>query len=141
MSLVPWASIDSLGHMHEVMKGDAFTPQRESVPEQTWSSAAFLSAAIHGMLGLDSDARDNVLHFAPQLPASWESVRVEHVRIGRSTVDLDWHATQGRVTLDVRNTGPAFRLAWTEARAGDHATIPILIERDIPPGSTHLSAP
>jgi len=141
MSLVPWTSIDSLGHMHEVMRGDAFTPQRESVPEQTWSSAAFLSAAIHGMLGLDSDARNNVLHFAPQLPASWESVRVEHVRVGRSIVDLDWHAGQERTTLDVRNAGPAFHLVWTEARAVDDATAPAVIERDIPPGSTHLSLP
>jgi hypothetical protein len=43
--------------MHEVMSGSFFTPQRESVPEQTWSSSAFLSAAIHGMLGLESEGR------------------------------------------------------------------------------------
>ena len=67
-SLVPWESVDSLGHMHEVMSGSFFTPQRESVPEQTWSSSAFLSAAIHGMLGLESDGRKNVMHFAPQVP-------------------------------------------------------------------------
>jgi len=140
-SLVPWASADSLGHMHEVMSGSAFTPQSESVPEQTWSSAGFLSAAIGGMLGLQSDARKNVLHFAPQLPASWPSVRVEHVRVGKSVVDLDWRAANGQATLDVRNTGAAFRLRWTHDGTGDDALDPIVIEREILPGSTRLNVP
>jgi len=140
-SLVPWASADSLGHMHEVMSGSAFTPQSESVPEQTWSSAGFLSAAIGGMLGLRSDARNNVLHFAPQLPASWPSVRVEHVRVGKSVVDLDWRVERGQVTLDVRNAGPAFDLRWTQAGTGDDVTGPTVIEREIRPGSTRLSVP
>lgn len=140
-SLVPWASVDSLGHMHEVMSGNAFTPQSESVPEQTWSSAAFLSAAIHGMLGLESNARKNVLQFEPQLPAAWQSVRVEHVRVGKSTVDLDWRAAHGRFTLDVRNAGPAFRLRWIQAGTGHGMTEPTVLERDIPTGSTHLGVP
>jgi glycogen debranching enzyme len=140
-SLVPWASADSLGHMHEVMAGNAFTPQRESVPEQTWSSAGFLSATIHGMLGLESDARNNLLQFAPQLPASWQTVRVERVRVGKSVVDLDWQATNGRVTLYVRNSGPAFRLRWTQPGIGKHAPGPAVLERDIAPGETRLSMP
>jgi hypothetical protein len=140
-SLVPWASADSLGHMHEVMAGNAFTPQRESVPEQTWSSASFLSATIHGMLGLQSDARNNLLQFAPQLPASWQAVRVERVRIGKSVVDLDWQAANERVTLKVHNTGPAFRLRWTQPGIGEGASGPAVLERDIPPGTTRLSLP
>jgi glycogen debranching enzyme len=140
-SLVPWASVDSLGHMHEVMSGDRFTPQRESVPEQTWSSSAFLSAAIHGMLGLDANATKRVLHFAPQIPESWPSVRAEHVRVGNSIVDLAWRATRGRVTLELRNTGPAFHLVWTQAGTGEDAAGRSALERDIPPGSTSLSLP
>jgi glycogen debranching enzyme len=140
-SLVPWASADSLGHMHEVMTGNAFTPQRESVPEQTWSSAGFLSATIHGMLGLQSDARKNLLELAPQLPPSWRTLRAERVRVGKSVVDLQWQATNGRVALDVHNSGPAFRLRWTQAGAGEHASRPVVLERDIAPGKTRLSMP
>jgi glycogen debranching enzyme len=138
-SLVPWASVDSLGHMHEVMSGSAFAPQRESVPEQTWSSAAFLSATLGGMLGLEADARDNVLRFAPQPPASWRSLRIERIRVGRSVVDLDWRADGARATLEVRNTGPSIRLAWTHV--GDDATGSTVVEREVPPGRTRLGVP
>ncbi len=140
-SLVPWESVDSLGHMHEVMSGSFFTPQRESVPEQTWSSSAFLSAAIHGMLGLESEGRKNVLHFEPQVPISWHSLHVEHVPVGNSVVDFSWHSENGHFTLDMRNAGPMFHLNWTQARTGKHGIALASLERDIPTGNTHLSIP
>ena len=138
-SLVAWDSIDSLGHMHEVMSGSFFTPQRESVPEQTWSSAAFLSAAIQSMLGLGCEARRNALHFEPQVPASWHSFHVEHVRVGKSVVDLYWRSENGYVTLDLQNAGPTFHLRWIQVKVGHDA--PVTLERDILPGKTHLSIP
>jgi glycogen debranching enzyme len=42
--LLPWGTLDSMGHMHEVLAGNFYHQQEESVPEQTWSSAAFLSS-------------------------------------------------------------------------------------------------
>jgi glycogen debranching enzyme len=140
-SLVPWASVDSLGHMHEVMSGSFFTPQRESVPEQTWSSSAFLSAAIHGMLGLESNGRKNVLYFEPQVPPSWHSFQVEHVRVGNSIVDLNWHSENGHVTLDLHNVGSTFHLKWNQVRTSRDAVPSASLERDIMPGETHLSIP
>ena len=127
--------------MHEVMSGSFFTPQRESVPEQTWSSSAFLSAAIHGMLGLESDGRKNVLHLDPQVPASWQSFKVEHVRIGNSIVDLNWHSENGHFTLDLQNRGPMFNFKWIQARTSGDANRSVSLERDIMPGNTHLSIP
>jgi cellobiose phosphorylase len=125
--------------MHEVMSGSFFTPQRESVPEQTWSSSAFLSAAIHGMLGLESDARTNVLQLEPQVPASWHSFQIEHIRIGSSIVDLEWHADNGHFTLDLKNSGAMFHLKWTQAGTGGDANRSVTLERDIMPGNTHLT--
>jgi hypothetical protein len=46
-----------------------------------------------------------------------------------------------RVTLDVQNTGPAFRLRWTQPGIGKHAPAPAVLERDIAPGKTRLSMP
>ena len=140
-SLVPWQSVDSLGHMHEVMSGSFFTPQRESVPEQTWSSSAFLSAAIHGMLGLEPDGRKNVLQFEPQVPATWQSIRVEHVQVGNSIADLNWHSENGHFTLDLQNTGPMFHLNWNQTRTSNDAIPSASLDRDIMPGNTHLSIP
>ena len=54
--LVSWFSLDSLGHMHEVLRGEVYASQSESVPEQTWSSPGFLSAAVHGLFGLEASA-------------------------------------------------------------------------------------
>jgi len=127
--------------MHEVMSGSFFTPQSESVPEQTWSSSAFLSAAIHGMLGLEPDGRNSVLHFAPQVPTSWHSLLVEHVKVGKSIVDLEWHSENGQFTLDVKNAGPMFHLRWAQTQAGQNAIAPAFLERDIMPGNTRVSLP
>jgi hypothetical protein len=140
-SLVQWDFVDSLGHMHEVMSGSFFTPQRESVPEQTWSSSAFLSAAIHGMLGLESDARKNALHFEPQVPAAWHSFQVQHLRVGNSIVDLSWHSGDGHFELDVQNVGSMFHLNWIQAGANRNSMLPVSLERDIVPGKTHLRIP
>ncbi|RPE76894.1 MGH1-like glycoside hydrolase domain-containing protein [Vulcaniibacterium tengchongense] len=132
--LVPWTLVDSLGHFHEVMQGDAFEPQRESVPEQTWSSAAFLSAAIEGLLGLRSEADTRTLHFAPQLPPEWQRVRIEHVRIGEDRASLEWRRENGVPTLTVDNAGPAFRLLWSEGADAARRTV----GREVPPGRTRL---
>ena len=140
-SLVPWDSADSLGHMHEVMSGSFFAPQSESVPEQTWSSSAFLSAGIHGMLGLEPDGRNNALHFAPQVPKSWQSLRVEHIKVGKSVVDLNWRSEKGHYTLDVKNAGPMFHLSWTQTQIGQNAMASVFFERDIMPGSTRVNLP
>ena len=51
--LLPWGTLDSMGHMHELLTGDFYHQQVESVPEQTWSSAALLSSAVQGLLGLE----------------------------------------------------------------------------------------
>jgi cellobiose phosphorylase len=111
------------------------------VPEQTWSSSAFLYAAIHGMLGLESDGRKNVLHFEPQVPTSWQSFQVEHVRVGKSIVNLNWHSENGHFTLDLQNAGPMFHLNWKQARISREAIPSASLERDIMPGDTHLSVP
>ena len=93
------------------------------------------------MLGLESDGRKNVLHFEPQVRASWHSLHVEHVRVGNSVVDFSWHSENGHFTLNMRNAGPMFHLSWTQTRAGKDGIAPASLERDIPTGNTHLSIP
>ncbi len=83
-TLVPWHTLDSLGHMHETLAGDAYRPGVESVPEQTWSSAAFLSAAVQGLMGLRVDGAARHIQFAPHLPADWNKVTLRKVRVGSS---------------------------------------------------------
>jgi len=138
-SLVPWAGADSPGHMHEVMRGDRPEPQRESVPEQTWSSAAFLSAAVHGMLGLEVDATAMRLRFVPQPPADWDRLAVENVRLGEGRIDLRWRRHADRAELEIENRGAPFVLAWEQHGSGKAA--PVVIERRVGRGKTRLGVP
>ncbi len=105
-ALLPWASLDSPGHMHEVLAGDNYRPQAESVPEQTWSSAGFLDATIHGLLGLEVDSVANRIAFAPHLPAAWRQVSVERIRLANTSLALVLQRTSHGLKLQIDNPGP-----------------------------------
>ena len=102
-----WNTLDSPGHLHEVLAGDLFHPEVESVPEQTWSSASLLTGMIHGLLGLQVRSAERRVAFAPHLPAEWVRVKVERVRVGASRLSLEVTRTEGATVLTVVNEGPA----------------------------------
>ena len=111
-TLLPLTSIDSLGHVPEVLAGNFYRPQEESVPEQTWSSAGFLDATIHGLLGLQVNSISNRVVFAPRIPAAWNDVSIEHIRLGSSSIALALHRTPSGLALHVDNPGDPFQLEF-----------------------------
>jgi hypothetical protein len=111
-TLLSWSSLDSPGHMHEVLAGDTYHPQLESVPEQTWSSAAFLSAAVRGLFGLDIDAESGILTFAPHLPADWDRAVLRGVRIGAAKLDLVLEQGIGGMRLRIENLGAKVQMRF-----------------------------
>jgi glycogen debranching enzyme len=113
--LVPWFGLDATGHMHEVLRGDAFTPERESVPDQTWSSASFVWSAVRGVLGIQLDGAKRALHFAPRLPGEWDSLRVRRIDLGGSDVGLALRTSPEVVELEIDNSGPAMTLTFQPA--------------------------
>jgi len=112
-TLVPLSSLDSLGHTPEVLAGNFYRPQIESVPEQTWSSAGFLDATIHGLLGLEIDAIADRLVFAPRLPVEWNDVSVRHIQVAAASVALALHRDAAGLTLKIDNSGPPFKFEFT----------------------------
>ncbi len=104
-AMLPWNSLDSLGHIHEVLAGNFYHQEEESVPEQTWSSAGFLDAAISGLAGLDIVGGRNSVHFAPHLPAEWNRFSVENVHLPKSTLGLSVSQSINEVDLDIQNSG------------------------------------
>ena len=110
--LVAWFNLDSPGHMHEVLNGDEFVPERESVPDQTWSSASFVSSGVRGLLGLRVDASRRRLTFTPRLPADWDSIRVRHIALAGAEVSLALRTYSDRVELEIENSGPAMTLTF-----------------------------
>lgn len=111
-SLVPWSSLDSLGHMHETLAGDYYHEELESVPEQTWSSATFFSAAVAGLLGLDVDATSNHLVFAPHLPPSWHEITLRILDVGSSEIQIKFSTTERGLRLEMQNSGDALKLTF-----------------------------
>ena len=124
-SILPWNSLDSLGHIHEVLAGIFYHEEEESVPEQTWSSAGFLDAAISGFTGLDIQGSRNSIHFAPHIPAEWNRFSVEHVHLPKSTLAFSVTQSINEVDLDIQNEG---------------SPASILFEPQIPLGARILSA-
>ena len=99
--------------MHEVLSGNSYRPQVESVPEQTWSSAGYLEATIHGLLGLSVDSAANRIAFAPHLPAQWNSISVEHIKLSHATIDIVLRRTPHKLTLEIDNSGAPGKLEFS----------------------------
>jgi glycogen debranching enzyme len=114
-SVLPWTSLDSLGHIHEVSAGNVYRPQEESVPEQTWSSAGFLAATVHGLLGLEVDAPARKIIFAPRLPSAWHDLSMAHVPFADSQISFTLHQSSTEMDLRVDNTGAPFSLNFAPA--------------------------
>jgi hypothetical protein len=104
-ALIDWSTFDSMGHTHEVLAGNFYQEQTESVPEQTWSSAALFDATVRGLFGLTIDAPGNRVTFAPHLPAAWPETSIENVRVGKSTLALTLHQDAASLELDIENQG------------------------------------
>jgi hypothetical protein len=120
-SLIPWGTLDSMGHMHELLTGDFYHQQVESVPEQTWSSAALLSSAVQGLLGLERQAQGNGLKFSPHLPAIWDSVSVTNVKVSGGTVGMTLTRLPHGLELETENSGIPVNLLWApEIPLGAH---------------------
>jgi glycogen debranching enzyme len=119
--LLPWGTLDSMGHLHEVVAGDFYHQQTESVPEQTWSSAAFLSSAVHGLLGLEKEARANRLVFSPHLPSDWDRIRVRNIRVPAGRLAMTLIRVPNGLELQTENSGGPIELVFSpEVPLGAH---------------------
>jgi glycogen debranching enzyme len=112
-ALVPLGTLDSMGHLHELLTGDFYHQQTESVPEQTWSSASFLSSAVHGLLGLAREAQTNSLEFSPHLPSGWDRLSVSNIKVSGGTVAMKITQLPGQLQLLAENSGGPVKLFFS----------------------------
>jgi glycogen debranching enzyme len=124
-TLVPLNWLDALGHMHEVLAGDFYHQQSESVPEQTWSSAGFLDTTVHGLLGLNVQAGSSRIAFAPHIPADWGHLSIANVRTGSGMLTLDLGRSATLTNLQIANDG---------------APVALVFDPEIPLGATRVAA-
>jgi len=124
-TIPPLVTLDSLGHIPEVLDGSVYRQQVESVPEQTWSSAGFIDATVHGLLGLEADSVAGRLIFAPRLPSEWSGLSLQNIKLGGASISLMLHRAAGELSLEIDNPGGPFQLEFAP---------------DLPLGSKPISA-
>ena len=124
-SLVEESFTDSPGHLDEVYSGRTFRELDVSVPEQSWSSSALVTATLSGVLGIEPDALNRKITIAPHLPPSWTWVAVDLLRIGETTLHFHLRRSLIQTELEITAEGPPITLTF---------------EPEIPLGSTNLRA-
>jgi hypothetical protein len=107
----------SLGHVTEVLSGDYYQPLATSSPHQIWSAAMVVSPLLKGMFGLEKDATNKTLTFAPHVPANWTNFKINNVRVGDSVLNLSFQKTLDEITLEVTRTGGECLLDFEPALA------------------------
>jgi GH15 family glucan-1,4-alpha-glucosidase len=107
----------SLGHVTEVLSGDYYQPLATSSPHQSWSAAMVVNPLLKGMFGLEKDATNKTLTFAPHVPANWTDFKINNVRVGDSVLSLSYQKTLDEITLEVTRTGGECSLDFEPALA------------------------
>ncbi len=106
----------SRGYLTEVFSGDRCAPTGEAVPHQLFSTSAFVTPLVRGLLGIDVDAPRKRAVFAPQIPASWPGITVRRVPTGEGTIDLEYRREPTRLRLLVTPKAAAdWRLVFAPA--------------------------
>jgi glycogen debranching enzyme len=104
----------SPGHVTEVLSGDYYQPLSTSSPHQIWSAAMVISPLLRGMFGLQFDAQDHMLTFAPHIPADWTDFSLRQISTGTGTVQLNFSRTAESITVSVNRKGDSdLRLSFS----------------------------
>jgi glycogen debranching enzyme len=104
-NLAAATTMDAPGHLDEVFSGEEFRPLNVSVPEQTWSSAGFVSATVRGLLGYQGNGLTRVVALAPKLPPSWNMLSAKHLPFGKNTVDVSVALNGKQIALELTANG------------------------------------
>lgn len=111
-----WRTPDRPVEPPEVLSGDFYTQLSTSTPHQIWSSAMVISPILRGMMGLEVNALNSTVTFAPHVPAGWNEFTIKNVKVGETTLDLMYHVVGEDFTLEVQRHGSSkFELNFSPA--------------------------
>ena len=122
----------SLGHVAEVLSGKYYQTLATGSPHQIWSAAMVVNPLLSGLFGLQIDASNCHLDFAPHVPADWAWFAINNVRLGEVALNLNYRRATESIRLEVQSIGstpcsiefsPALslRAKVTGARLNGHA--------------------
>jgi hypothetical protein len=112
-----WLALDGAGgNTTEVLSGDSYSPLSTASPHQIWSAAMVVSPLLRGLLGLETDAAERKIVFAPHLPADWQTAAVHGIPLPGARVNLDILRDAGTLRLTIANSGSEARSTWSSRR-------------------------
>jgi hypothetical protein len=111
------------GSVTELLSGEFYQPLGRSSSHQMWSSAMIINPLLRGLFGLDWDAPAKTLRVTPHLPADWIHARLNHVKIGSASVDLDYRRTAQSWTVTVSGN-PEVCLSTGHGSCGQSVNVP-----------------
>lgn len=109
----------ALGSITEVISGSLNVSPQESVAHQGFSSAGVVLPFVRGLLGLDGDALEREVIFAPQFPADWEDVSIRNFRNGEAEFAFEIRKSRGLLTVHIQSQNAEdYRLKFAPVLAG-----------------------
>jgi glycogen debranching enzyme len=102
--------LSGAGFLTEYLSGEREQALPRAVPHQLFSSSAVVMPAISGLLGLEGNAFDRTVRFAPHIPMAWQQVRFENYRVGQSLVSGEITNEPGATRVRMQVTGPPLNL-------------------------------
>ncbi len=92
------------GTVPEVFSGLTNQKLAEGYHDQGFSTTGFMEPLTRGLLNLDVDAVHHKINFAPNLPANWDSLSVNNIKVGDDVVDLKILRSKGKLILTAKNS-------------------------------------
>ena len=114
------------GFITEYLSGQREQALPRAVPHQLFSSGAVVLPAISGLLGLQGNAFDHTVRFAPHIPMGWQRVRFENYRVGDSLVSGEITNDPGATRVQMQVKGPPLNLIAAPAFPAETKLIGLL---------------
>jgi hypothetical protein len=101
---------NTLGQPTELFSGSLHVWPQEAVAHQGFSAGGFVLPFVRGLLGIQGNAVQKRLVFAPRFPADWPEVSVENIRVGPENFALRYDRKKTKILLIVDSRpGTEFR--------------------------------
>ncbi len=95
------------GRTPELLSGAFYDVPDSALPQQFSGTAMYVYPLVKGLLGVQADAPNRALQLEPHLPAEWNSLEVNNIRVGPHRVSMSIRRGGGKYEISLRRTGPA----------------------------------
>ncbi len=94
-----------LGIFPEVFSGSINTKLGEAYHDQGFCTSGYMFPMINGLLGLEVDALNNMVIFAPKIPADWKYLKITNIKVGEIVLNLEYRIEKDLKKLSIEKKG------------------------------------